>query len=339
MKKDRHLTINDIARELNLSKSTVSRALRDSYDVNPETKARVLKLVKELNFEPNIIARSLREHKTFNIGVAIPSFQIPFYSVAIGSIQEVLSAAGYNLMASQSNESYETEVTMLNFFLKSRVDGLLISPSKHTNKYDHIKKVVEMGLPVVMFNRIAGDLDLPSVTVNDYQGAYTATEYLIKRGCRSISHITGPMTLLLSKQRKSGYLDCLRDFGTGFREEWLFESDFSFESGFRVADELLKLGAMPDAIFCVCDSVAIGLMSGLKKKGVRIPEDISVMGFTDDVFASVADPALTTISQPIQEIGRAAAELLLLQLTREFNRWDRRHIILNTALVVRESTR
>ena len=333
------LTINDIARELNLSKSTVSRALRDSYDVNPETKRRVLELVKKLNFEPNVIAKSLREHKSFNVGVIIPSFQIPFYATAIGGIQEVLSSAGFNVMTCQTNESFDTEVISVNSLLKSRVDGMLISLSKHTNQYDHIKKFIQKGLPVVMFNRMTTDLDLPSVTVDDYKGAYDATEYLIQRGCRNIAHISGPKTLLLCKQRKTGYLDCLKNHNLAVKEEWIFESDFSIESGIKAAEELLKLPTLPDSVFCICDSVAIGAMKTLKKRGIKIPSDISVMGFTNDSFASVVDPSLTTISQPISEIGKKAAELLLLQLNRKFTKWDNRHIVLETSLVVRESTR
>jgi len=333
------LTINDIAKKLKLSKSTVSRALRDSYDVNPETKQHVLDLVKKLNFEPNVIAKSLREHKTLNIGVIIPSFQIPFYATAIGGIQETLSAGGYNVMTTQTNESYEAEVRSVNSFLKSRVDGLLISLSKYTNDYEHLHKVIGQGIPVVLFNRKTDDLDFPSVTVDDYQGAYSAVSYIIERGCRNIAFISGPRTLLLSRERKNGYLDCLLKNNLNIREEWLFDSDFSIESGIRAAEEMMKLSTLPDGLFCICDSVAIGAMMVFKKRGIRIPEDMSIIGFTDDPFASVVDPKLTTISQPISEIGRKAAELLLLQINRKFNKWDEQHIVLQTSLVVRESTR
>lgn len=333
------MTINDIARILNLSKSTVSRALRDSYDVNPETRKRVMELVRELNFEPNITARSLREHKTFSIGVIIPSFQIPFYSVAIGGIQEIVSSSGYNVMVSQTNESYDTEVGIINSFLKSRVDGLLISPSKHTNKYDHIRKFINKGLPVVMFNRIISDLEVPTVSVNDKEGAYNATEYLIRTKCNNIAHISGPRTLFLCRQRKEGYLQCLKDHNLPVREEWVFDSDFSIESGIKAAEEILKLGALPDAVFCICDSVAIGAMMTFKKKGIKIPNEISVMGFTNDAFAALSEPSLTTVSQPISEIGQKAAELLLLQLNRGLSKWDRRNIVLETSIVIRESTR
>ncbi len=339
MNNGHRLTIKDLAKKLNLSKSTVSRALRDSYDVNPETKRLVHDLAKKLDFEPNSIARSLREHKSFNIGVIIPSFQISFYSIAIGGIQKILSSAGYNVMTSQTNEEYEAELLGVNSFLKSRVDGLLISLSKHTNKFDHIKNFTQQGLPVVMFNRITNDIDLPSVTVSDYKGAYEAVEFLYKRGGKGIAYISGPKPLLLCKQRKSGYLDCLKDYNLPIREEWIFESDFSISSGINAAEEMLRLPALPDSIFCVCDAVAVGVIMTLKKHGIKIPSEMSVMGFTNDSFSTVIDPTLTTVSQPIFEIGEKAAELLLMQLNRRVTKWDNLKITLNTNLIVRESTR
>lgn len=339
MRVDRNLTIKDIAARLNLSKSTVSRALRDSYDVNPETRSRVLSLVKELNFEPNINARGLREQKTFNIGVVIPSFQIPFYSVAVGGIHKVLSEAGYNVMTSQTNEMYDSELKSVNSFLKSRVDGMLISFSADTHEFNHIKKVAEKGLPVVMFNRITREVDLPSVTVDDYNGAYEGIKYLISRGGKNIAYISGPGSPLLSQRRKQGYLDCLKDYGLALREGWIIESDFSVAGGMKAAEEMLKLPALPDSLFCICDSVAIGALIVLKKRGIRIPEDISVMGFTNDFFSGLVEPALTTISQPVFEIGEKAASLLLLQLTRKLTKWDNKNIVLKTSLVIRDSTR
>lgn len=339
MGKDRNLTIKDIAGRLNLSKSTVSRALRDSYDVNPETRARVLSLVKELNFEPNVFAKGLREQKTFNIGVIIPSFQIPFYSVAVGGIHKVLSEAGYNVMTSQTNEAYESELISVNSFLKSKVDGMLISFSANTNKFDHIRQVADKGLPVVMFNRVAADVDLPSVTVDDYKGAYEAVEYLISRGGRNIAYISGPKSPLLSQRRKQGFLDCMKAYGLASREEWIIESDFSVAGGMKAAEEILKLETRPDSLFCICDSVAIGAMIAIKRRGIRIPEDVSIMGFTNDFFSGFVDPALTTISQPVSEIGEKAASLLLLQLNRKLTKWDNRKIVLGTSLVVRGSTR
>ena len=331
-------TIKDIAEKLNLSKSTVSRALRDSYDVSPATRQRVLKLVKELEFEPNVVAMHLRQHKTLTIGVVIPSFRIPFYSTVICGIHEAASATGYNVMVCQNDESYNHEVMNVNSLIKSRVDGILISLSKRTSDYDHIRKLQEKDLPVVLFNRVSDVLNLPMVSVDDYQGAYQATEYLIKRGCSKIAHIAGPSTVKLSKDREKGYVDCLKDHQIPVRESLMLESDFSIESGKLATNVLMSLPFKPDAIFCVCDAVAFGAMMVLKNKRIRIPSDISVMGFTDEPVASLVDPPLTTISQPIFEIGKTAGQLLLDLINGRVNKENPASIKLPTRLVIRGST-
>ncbi len=334
----RQLTIMDIARRLNLSKSTVSRALRDTYDVNPETRRRVMELVKELDFEPNSIATSLRQHKTLSIGVVIPSFRIPFYSTAISGIQEVASASGFNVMSCQSNESLAGEISNINSLVRSRVDGIIISLSRETNTYIHIGKLQEKGVPVVLFNRICSSLSLPSVSVDDYKSARMATEYLISRGCKRIAHISGPAGLNLTEDRKSGFTDSLKEQNLPLDECMIIESDFSIESGEKAAYQLLQCKELPDAIFCVCDAVAFGVMMTLKKRGIRIPEDISVMGYTDEPVAALVEPPLTTISQPIFEIGQTAATLLLKQINGRFDKREPKQLTMDTHLIVRNST-
>lgn len=336
---DKQLTIIDIARRLNLSKSTVSRALRDTYDVNPETRRKVLELAKELDFEPNPIAMSLRQHKTFTIGVVIPSFRIPFYSGAISGIQDIFSAAGYNVMTCQSNESAETEISNLNSLVRSRVDGIIISLSRQTSTYEHISKLQGKGVPLVLFNRISSSLSLPSVSVNDYKSARAATEYLISRGCKRIAHISGPAGLKITDDRKSGYKDCIIENMLELDDEWIIESDFSIESGQMAAKTLLRLKKMPDAVFCVCDAVAFGVMMTFREAGVKIPADISVMGYTDEPVAGLVDPPLTTVSQPIFEIGQEAARLLLKLIEGKSSLSKPEKIEMETSLRIRKSTK
>lgn len=335
---DKRYTIKDIAQQLNLSKSTVSRALRDSYDVSAKTKQKVMKLVKKLDFEPNAVAMNLRQHKTLTIGVVIPSFRIPFYSTAICGIHEAAANAGYNVMICQNEESYESEIINVNSLIKSRVDGLIISFSKKTSDYDHILKIQRKDFPVVLFNRISDELNLPSVSVDDYESAYDATNYLAKRGCKHIAHITGPDNLKLSQDRKSGFIQCLKDRSLRIRESWIVESDFSIESGKKATEYLLSLPVKPDAIFCVCDAVAFGVMMVLKNKGIRIPQDISVMGYTDEPVAVLVDPPLTTVTQPIFEIGKRAGQLLIDVINRKTDRSQRSNIQLRTSIVERRST-
>jgi DNA-binding LacI/PurR family transcriptional regulator len=335
----KQITILDIARRLNMSKSTVSRALRDTYDVNPETRRKVLELAKELDFEPSTIAMGLRQHKTYTIGVVIPSFRIPFYSVAISGIQDIFSAKGYNVMTCQSNETAETEISNINSLIRNRVDGILISLSRQTSTYEHIEKLREKGIPVVMFNRICTTLPLPSVSVNDYKSARMATEHLISRGCRRIAHIGGPSGLKLTDDRKAGFLDCLKEHHLPQHENLVIESDFSIESGEQAAEQLLQLQELPDGLFCVCDAVAFGAIKKLKSAGIRIPEDISIMGYTDEPVAALIDPPLSTISQPIFEIGQTAAQLLLKLIEGKYKSPHPEKIELETSLKIRGSVK
>jgi DNA-binding LacI/PurR family transcriptional regulator len=332
-------TIVDLARMLGMSKSTVSRALRDQYDVNPETRRKVLELARKLDFETNTLAASLREKRSYIIGVVIPSFSIPFYSIALGGIQEAAAASGYNVMVCQSDEKYENEINDINFLLKSRVDGILVSLSRETSDFKHLIKLKNRGIPVVMFNRVMEEADLPMVLIDDYKSAFDATKYLIDSGCRKVAHISGPASLLMSQKREQGYFDALNQSGLKYVEAWIEESDFSMESGERAMDMILQGENLPDAVFCVCDAVAFGAMKKIREKGFRIPEDISVMGFTDEPVASLVSPPLTTVSQPIREIGQQAAQLLLEYIHDIKSPHNRKKEVLPTRIVARGSTR
>jgi len=332
-------TIVDLARMLGMSKSTVSRALRDQYDVNPETRRKVLELARELDFETNTLAASLREKRSYIIGVVIPSFSIPFYSIALGGIQKAASAGGYNVMVCQSDEKYKNEIANINFLLKSRVDGILVSLSRETSDFNHLVKLKNRGIPVVMFNRVMEEADLPMVLIDDYTSAFDATKYLIDSGCQKVAHISGPASLLMSQKRKQGCLDAIYHSGLTVYDDWTEESDFSMESGERAMDKILLGKNLPDAVFCVCDAVAFGAIKKIREKGLRIPEDISVMGFTDEPVASLVSPPLTTVSQPIKEIGHQATQLLLEYIHDIKSPHNRRKELLGTRIVARGSTR
>jgi DNA-binding LacI/PurR family transcriptional regulator len=336
---NKRYTIVDLARMLGMSKSTVSRALRDQYDVKPETRNKVLELARKLEFETNALAASLRGNKSSILGVIIPSFDIPFYSIALGGIQQAASAAGYNVMVCQTNESYQNELEMINMLLKSRVDGILISLSKDTENVNHLLKISQRGTPVVMFNRVHRNTELPYVIIDDYQSSLEACRYLVDHGCKSIAHISGPLSLSLSRNRMKGYTDALQEANISVDEQMIFESDFTTQSGKAAAEKIFELPQLPEAVFCVCDAVAIGVMAVIREKGLKIPEDISVMGFTDEPIASVMNPRLTTVSQPIQEIGKTAIELLMEHLRNPGSVHNRNHVVLPTLLIVRESTR
>jgi DNA-binding LacI/PurR family transcriptional regulator len=332
-----NLTIKEIARALNISKSTVSRALRDKHDVKPETKRLVLEYAQKHDYHPHFMARSLRSKRTRTIGVIVPAYNIPFYSIAICGIQDYAMKQGYNVMVCHSSEKYEVEKENVDALLAADVEGLIISVARDTERNEHIYKLKRKGMPLVMFNRVIEDFKAAKVVVDDYYGAAEMVRYLIRTGCTCIAHIAGPSNLLLSANRKQGYLDALSEAGIQPGEEWILEGDFTIESGFRCMEELLEKSIRMDAVFCICDAVAFGAIKVLKEKGLRIPEDISVAGFTNEPMAELIEPTLTTVGQPIYEIGETASRLLFSQLQNpdlppEF-------CVLNTKLLIRDSTR
>ena len=335
MKKNEKFTIVDIAEMLNVSKSTVSRAFRDSHDVHPETRDRILKLARELDFEPNTIAKSLKEKKTKTIGALIPGFSMPFYATAICGIQEQVTKNGYNLMVCQSNEIYADEVNCLKALVSSKVDGIIMSVSSETVRNNHIVQLIEKGIPVVLFNRTT-NLNISAVKVDDYGGAYMMTEHLISRGYKKIFYIAGPLNLLLTQQRLSGFKDAMYVNKRQVTDNMIVPSTFTFESGRESIARILSGGEKPDAIFCVCDIVAFGVIQYLKEHGHKIPEDIAVAGYTDEPSASLIHPSLTTIRQPIKEIGIQAAELLFRQL--KYVNYKPVVITMPVQIMIREST-
>lgn len=329
------ITIELLAQKLNLSKSTISRAFRDSFDINPKTKQRILEAAKELDFEPNSIAKSLREKKTQRIGVIIPSFTIPFYAQAICGIQEIASKEGYTLLICQSDESYEAEMQNVKSLLNSRVDGIIMSLTTETTQYKHILQLHKKDIPVVLFNRIIDIPNTSKVLVDDYDSSYKMTEYLISRGYKNIIYIAGPKNLMLTSNRLKGFRNAMYVGKIELSEESIFYGDFSIESGFKCAEEILRK-VKPDAIFCSCDNVAFGVIKYLKKRGISVPGDIAVAGYTDEPFAALIDPALTTIRQPIHEIGETAAQLLIKKLKYPYSKPEVK--VLPTELIIREST-
>ena len=329
------ITIEKLAEKLNLSKSTVSRAFRDSFDINPKTKQKILDAAKQLDFQPNTIAKSLREKITKRIGIIIPSFTIPFYAKAICGIQEIASYEGYNLLICQSNESYKTEIQNIKSLLNSCVDGIIMSVTKETSQYNHITQLRNKNIPIVLFNRTTDIDHISKVRVDDYGATYKMTEYLVSKGYQNIIYIAGPKNLKMTINRIKGFKDAMYVKKIKLSPYSIIHGDFSIESGLKCTGEILK-NIRPDAIFCSCDNVAYGVIKYLKKLGIRIPEDIAVAGYTDEPFASLIEPALTTIRQPIYEIGQTAAQLLFKQL--KYSNAKPEICILPTELIIRSST-
>lgn len=332
---NKEITINDIAKELNVSKSTVSRALQDHYSIGKKTKEAVRQLAAKYNYNPNTIAASLFKKSTQTIGVIVPILSHYFFSTVIAGIEDTAYKAGYKVIICQSNESYDREVIVTKTLLSARVDGVIASISRETQDTDHFKVFNTKNIPLIFFDRLPGNIKCSSVSVDDYTGAYNVVEHLIKNGHKNIAHFAGPLHITLAQNRLQGYKDALKKYKIPFRKELVYECGFERKQGIETTKKLLQQPLKPDAIFAVCDPVAIGAMLTLKEHGIKIPQQIAVVGFNDDPTATVIEPALTTVAQPAFEIGQAAANIFLKQVKQ--TRRKAINEVLQTTLIVRNS--
>ncbi len=339
MKKGR-VTITDIARELNISPSTVSRALNDNPAIKKETKERVRTLAEKLGYQPNFLALSLLQKKSYTIGVIVPEITSHFFSAIITGIQDVIGSSEYNIMICLSNESYEEEQVIIKKLLKIQVDGVLVSPASATKKFDHFRTLQKNGIPVVIFDRDCPGFEADKVLVDDYAGAFQAVEYLIKSGCTNIAHLGGPLNLSTTKHRLQGYLDALENAKIPIRKEYIAHvTGFSHDDGLKPAKKLLKLPNSPDAIFAMNDNIAISAMHMARKMSLKIPEDISIVGFDDEPHSSYFRPSLSTVWQPVYSLGMLSARIVLHRLMDENSEKGFRQEIFKPELVIRESSR
>jgi DNA-binding LacI/PurR family transcriptional regulator len=331
-------TIKDIAKRLSISASTVSRALRDLPDVKPETMKAVKDLAKKWNYQPNPIAQGLVKKRSYNIGVIIPEFMIHFYAEALSGIYKVANEAGYNVMVCQTNETYKNELKSMKTLVSSRVDGLIVAISKETNTFDHLNSLNLKKTPLVVFNRVSDEISGSKVIFDDYKSGYKATRHLIDCGCKHIAHIAGPTNLQLSADRKEGFRKAVEKYGLEYDEELVVSCDFTIEDGKQAMEKIIQTGKKIDGVFTVCDAAAYGAMSVLKSAGYKIPEDVSVIGFTNEPFSKLIEPSLSTISQPSHEIGETACHLLLKHIENKEGFIPETRVI-ETELIERNSTR
>ncbi|EOZ97087.1 putative transcriptional regulator of the myo-inositol catabolic operon [Indibacter alkaliphilus LW1] len=337
MKKGHQVTMKEIAKKLGVSVSTVSRALKDSPELHPDTKKRIVEMATSMNYQYNLLAQSLRISRSKVLGVIVPELTSHFFSSNISGIQDTAYKRGYNIMICQSNESFEQEKANLKTLVSSQVDGLLISLSRETKSYEHLQELYDREIPFIMFDRVTEEIPVSKVTVDDAHGAYLAVNHLLQQGCRKIAYFSGPTDLYISKKRKEGYLEALQEFGIPETESRVYVTDLTEEMNRKVTMEMLAEGDRPDAIFAMIDPLAIDVMIVLKENGIKIPQDIALAGFTNNPTSAVVEPSLTTISQPGYEMGQLAANHLLDQLD-EIVPDDPQSFILLTTLVERNSS-
>jgi DNA-binding LacI/PurR family transcriptional regulator len=336
--KRHQITIVDIAKKLNLSKSTVSRVLTGHPSVSEKTRQAVLELAGQLDYQRNMLSISLLNKKSNTIGIIVPEFVSSYFPQVIMGAQEVAAAAGYSTIICHSNETYETEVANTRLMLANQVDGVLVSLTKETRNFDHLKIFERKGIPIVFFNRVCDDMEVPKVIVDDYEGAFRAVEHLIKRKKKRIAHLAGPESLLISVKRLRGYKDALKRYGIPIDEELIIPYDLTIAKVKIYVNHLLRLPNPPDAIFAINDPTAIEALQIVKKKGLDVPKDIAIVGFSNDFASGLIEPALTTVSQPVKEMGQTAAQLLIDQINRDVTEWKSIIRVLKTELIVRKSS-
>jgi LacI family transcriptional regulator len=330
------ITIKDIARELGISPSTVSKALKGHRDISSSTKKSVRELAEKWNYKPDQIALSLKSGLSKTIGVIVPEIVHYFFSTVISGIEDLAYDSGYHVMFCQSSELYAREVKAVEALLSNRVDGILVSVSKVTDNYDHFRKIQENGIPLVFFDRICEDIDTDRVIVDDETGAYDAVNHLISIGCKRIVHLSGPPNLSIGKNRMDGYRKALREHNITVDESNIIRCD-SREDAAIIVPRLLNRPEKPDGIFAVNDLTAAAAMKIINDMGYLIPDNIAVVGFTSGLISDITNPTLTSIEQHGYLIGKEAVGLLIERIEKKHNLPSQTKII-KTELVIKGST-
>ena len=336
------VTLKQIAEELGISITTVSKALKEYPDVSKKTRKLVRETASMLNYKPNSFAVNLRTKESKTIGLIIPEIVHHFFSSVIKGIISQAEKKGYLVITLQSNESYELEKQQIDLLLSKRVDGVLISLANGTGDFKHITEVIEQETPIVMFDKIAKMVKCSKVIIDDRKAAYKATQYLISLGCKRIAHFRGPLLPQNSIDRFLGYKQALIDNNLPYDASLVYLlNDMSFEEGKFYANQLLKDHKDVDGIFINTDLVAIGAISEFNKQGIKVPEQINVIGFSNWFMASVISPSLTTINQPGFLMGKKAFKILYKEIKDRKKRKSisYKEVILKTDLILRESTK
>lgn len=330
------ITIKDIARALGVSPSTVSRALKNNPDISQETRDLVHSYAREHNYQPNVLALNLRTSRSNTIGVIIPQLVHHFFSCVLSGIEATAAKAGYNILVAQSNEEYEREVKIAQSFLAARVCGVIASLAKDTTQYNHYQDLLDNNIPIVFYDRICTGVNTERVVVDDYAGAFAAVEYMIQTGCKCIYFYSCSPHLEISKNRKNGYLDAMRKYKIPVNDNMIKLCD-TREQAIAITPDILESKDRPDGFFAINDETASGILYACKQAGLKIPEEVSICGFTDGAIAQNTDPKLTTVEQHGQEIGESAINILIEKIEGKTQKSANK--IVRTNLVVRGTTK
>ncbi|WP_200977345.1 LacI family DNA-binding transcriptional regulator [Echinicola sp. 20G] len=338
MNKRKKATIHDIASKLGITASTVSRALNNHPRISDATKKLVQKAAKEVNYQPNNIAAALRNGKSKLIGIVVPTANRNFFSSVVRGIEEIANQLNYKVIISQSYENFEKETQTVDALLSARVDGIIMSIGKNTDDFEHLERVIEKGIPLVLFDRITEEVEVNQVVIDDYIGAYKSVEHLIENGYTKIAHFTNPRKINIYSERLRGYTDALKDNGIQFNQDLIIESNMQLEDGQQSTLKMLDDGIDFDAIFSSSDYAAMGALQVLKDKGISVPEEVGIAGFGNEPFTSFTTPSLTSVDQVSIPMGNVAAELFFELLKADPKKFIPQKTVLKPELIIRGSS-
>ena len=331
-------SITDLAQQLNISVSTVSRALNGHSAISEATIKRVTALAKEIGYQPNNMASGLRRGRSNMLGVVVPHIDGNFFSQVVKGIEAAASKAGYHVLICQSNEDVAHERENLETLMNAQVDGIMVSLSRTTREFRHFEKVRKRDIPLVFFDRILEGYDVNAVVLDDRAGGYRATRHLLDQGYQRIAHVGGPQHLNIYKLRRLGYEDALREYGLPVEEALVVVGDMKMEDGQVAMRQLLALPQPPDAIFSSSDFAVAGALEVLSAQGLRVPQDLGLVGFSNELFSRLTTPNLTSIDQHCELMGRSATRLLLQIMEEREQHFAPRHVVLQPELCVRASS-
>lgn len=337
--KEKDITIYDLALKLNISPATVSRGLKDHPAINKATKKKIFDLAREMGYRSNNFASNLRKQRTNTIGVIAPRLNSNFMSTAIAGIENIANKEGYNLIISQSLESYKKEIANAQTMFNNRVDGLLVSLAYDTENIDHFEPFFKKKIPLIFFDRVAEHEDCTNILIDNRKAAYEATTHLIRQGCKKIVHITAIPKRNVYVDRLRGFKEALADNNIEFKDDCVIVGNLSLEAGVQAAEEIKAMKPRPDGIFVSNDYCAVGCMQALKQAGIKIPKDIAIVGFNNDPVGTVIEPNLSTINYPGYQIGEVAAQNLINHLNGAVTLQMTNRIILRSDLIIRDSSK
>ena len=332
-------TLKDIATVLGISTAAVSKALNDDARISVKTKKAVKQVAKELNYQPNHLASALRKGKSKLVGLIVPRTNSNFFSSVVENMEEVLNKAGYNIIITQSNESFEKECDNIDTLLYLQVDGIIASMANETVDLSFYEKIKSNGIPLVLFDRGENDLNVDYIGINDYDSSHMIIEHLVAQGCKRIAHIGGFRRTRIFNNRIRGYIDAIKKHDLPHDDELLIESSLTLEDGRHQIQKLLTLKNRPDAVYVASDYAALGALQVLKEKNIKVPEEIKLVGFGNEPFTSLVTPSITSIDQHSKQIGKLAAETFLDYVDKDVVQQSLNKLILDSELIVRDSSK